>query len=467
MAYNKETGLWEGYIYCLTNIKSNTYKKYIGQTTTTIQHRLGQHYTAKKNYAIYHAFDKYGKENFKVEQICKIIANNKKELISKLNKEEEYCIEWFQTKCEQNGYNIDSGGAQASYFCIPVDAYTIDGVFIRTFDSGKDAERYYGITGVSDMCQGKQGKNNKYNITFRYHNEPFDKYNPNTYRRSKTYYQFDLDGNLLNIFDNKTDILKYLNNICKLNIKQLCIDKAIMNNRTAYGYVWSVDGKFHFDETNYRNSIKVKKYTITGEFIELYKTISEALIKIGESPSCSKSIKMSCDGTTYYPRFGYVWRYEFDAFDKYPVVLESQNAKKCVDQYTLNGEFIATYDTISEALIKNGIPVSYCSQVSQCCRGKKAFIQGFVWRFHGEPFDKYPTTITNEYAFVALNRYTIDGEFVAYHESCKAGAEAVGLKNSSTIIQCAKGKRKTASGFIWYYANDPNQPDKTKIITAN
>lgn len=465
MSYNKETGFWEGYIYCLTNMKSGTYKKYIGQTTTTIKHRLGQHYTSNKNYAIYNAFNKYGKENFKVEQLCKIVADSKKELINKLNREEKYCIEWFQTKCEQNGYNIDSGGAQASYFCIPVDAYTLDGEFIKTFDSGKDAERYYGITGVSDMCKGVQGKNNKYKITFRYHGESFDKYNPNTYKRSKKIYQFDLDGNLLNIFDNRTDALKYLSEKDGLQLRLLGIDDAVKNHTTAYGYVWSFDGEFHFDKYNYRNSVQVKKYSIDGTFIALYKTMSDALIEMNKNVTCTKNIKKSCDGETYYPTYGYVWRYKEDDYDKFPVVLESQNTKKCVDQYTLDGVFIATYNTISDALNSNGIPIEYCSQVSKCCIGKKAFVQGFVWRFHGVPFNKYPTKIIRNDSFVAVNRYSINDKFIDYHESCKNGAEAVGLKNASAISQCAKGNRKTAGGFKWYYANDPNQPDKSKIIT--
>jgi hypothetical protein len=464
MAYNKENDLWEGYIYCLTNMKSPTYKKYIGQTTTTIKHRLGQHYTAKKNYAIYNAFKKHGKENFKVEQICKIVAKTKEELIKKLNIEEKFCIDWYQTKCEQNGYNIDIGGAQVSYFCIPVDVYSVDGEFIKTFDSGADAERYYGIYGVSDMCRGIQGKNNKYQITFRYHGDPFDKYNPNTYKRSKTIYQFDLDGNLLNTFDNRTDALKYLNDKEGLNLKSLGIDEAVKNNTTAYGYTWSFDGEFRFDENNYRNNVKVKKYSIDGILLGSYKTMSEALINIGKEPYNSKNIKRSCDGETYYPTFGYVWRYENDDFDKYPIVLESKNTKKCIDQYTLNGEFVATYNTISEALIANKISIDYCSQVSECCRGKKSYIQGYVWRFHGEPFDLYPVNIIKPHFSTTINKYSLDNIFIDCFVSCKEAAESVELKNASPVSQCAKGKRKTAGGFKWFYANDPEQPDKTKIL---
>lgn len=467
MAYNKETGLWEGYIYCLTNMKSNTYKKYIGQTITTIEHRFGQHYTAKKNYAISNAINKYGKENFKVEQICKIVANTKEEVRKKLNKEEIFCIEWYQTKCNQNGYNIDIGGANSSYHCIPVDVYTVDGQFIHTFDSESDAKRYYDIYDVSDMCKGKVGKNKKHNITFRYHGEPFEKYNPNTYKRSKTYYQFDLYGNLLNIFENRTDILNYLNNVCGLNINNLDLNKSIKNNTTAYGYVWSLTNEFRFDKDSYRNSVKVKKYTTDGEFLGLYETISAALIAIGKNPVNSTSIKMVCDGKTYYPRFGYVWRYEFDDFSKYPVILEYQGEKKSIDQYTLDGEFIATYDTISDGLITNGISLPYCSQVSDCCKGKQVYAQGYVWRFHGDPFDLYPVKISHGNAFIAVNQYTSDNTFVAYHVSCKDGAKSVGLKTATAISLCAKGKRKTAGGFKWFYANDYDQPDKTKIITLN
>lgn len=465
MSYNENTGMYEGYIYCLTNMKSKTYKKYIGQTTTTIKHRLGQHLTSSKKYAIHYAMDKYGKENFKVEQICKIIANTKKELIEKLNKEERFCIEWYQTKCEQNGYNIDNGGNQVSYFCKPVDVYTLDGQFIRTFESQSEAERYYDIYDVCDMCNGKINKNVKYNITFRYHGEPFDKYNPDYYKRNKTYYQFDLDGNLINTFSRKKYVFEYLWNKLGIKATSPCIDKAIEKNTTAYGYVWSLDGKFHFDKNTYRNCVKVKKYSIDGNLLGIYNSISDALLFIGKTSTGVNNIKLSCDGKTFYPRYGYVWRYINDEFEKYPVVLEFQGKKVCVDQYTLDGKFIGTFKSISEALVKSNIPVMYTSQITQCCKGNKAFAQGYVWRFHGEPFDKYDTKI--KHSSVKISKYSLDDIYLETYNSCKEAAEDVGLKSSSIIIQCAKGKRKTAGGFKWYYADDIDQPDKTKIITIN
>ena len=41
MAFNKETGMYEGFIYLITN-KING-KQYIGQTITTIKERFYQH----------------------------------------------------------------------------------------------------------------------------------------------------------------------------------------------------------------------------------------------------------------------------------------------------------------------------------------------------------------------------------------------------------------------------------------
>ena len=46
MAYNKETGMWEGYIYVITN--SVNRKQYVGQTITTVEHRFKQHISKKK-----------------------------------------------------------------------------------------------------------------------------------------------------------------------------------------------------------------------------------------------------------------------------------------------------------------------------------------------------------------------------------------------------------------------------------
>lgn len=67
MAINKD-GIYTGYIYKITNLIND--KVYIGQTTTTINNRWSQHKTHKdKRSHLRSALDKYGIENFKIEEV--------------------------------------------------------------------------------------------------------------------------------------------------------------------------------------------------------------------------------------------------------------------------------------------------------------------------------------------------------------------------------------------------------------
>ncbi len=89
-------------IYKITNIINN--KIYIGQTTSNIKKRWGQHKASSRNKKskLYNAMRKYGVENFKIEEIVKA------ESIEELNELEEKIIN--ENNSVQNGYNIIFGG---------------------------------------------------------------------------------------------------------------------------------------------------------------------------------------------------------------------------------------------------------------------------------------------------------------------------------------------------------------------
>lgn len=97
-----------GIIYKVTNLIND--KLYIGQTIKTLEHRKTQHendslYKSLKsyNYPLHKAIRKYGKENFKWEEID--VAYSKDEL----NKKEIYYIELYDT-FHGDGYNCTIGG---------------------------------------------------------------------------------------------------------------------------------------------------------------------------------------------------------------------------------------------------------------------------------------------------------------------------------------------------------------------
>ena len=88
---------------------------------------------------------------------------------------------------------------------------------------------------------------------------------------------------------------------------------------------------------------------------------------------------------------------------------------------------------------------------------------GYVWRYKDEPFDKY--RVVSKYQ--PVNQYSKDDVFIETHNTANQASKKVGLKYSGDISKCCKGKQKTCGGFKWFYADDPNQPDKSKIITNN
>ena len=94
-----------GYIYCVTNLINN--KRYVGKTTDSIEKRWKEHCKdcrkqQNEKRPLYDAINKYGIENFKIEQLETVSD-------SKLSDREIYWIQELQTY-GKNGYNASKGG---------------------------------------------------------------------------------------------------------------------------------------------------------------------------------------------------------------------------------------------------------------------------------------------------------------------------------------------------------------------
>lgn len=104
--------LFSGKIYLITNLVNN--KKYVGQTKMTILKRWGLHKSdAKKNNCnmpLYYAINKYGIDNFFIEELETVEANSNIDLTNKLNYREIFYIKLLNTYGGNNGYNATTGG---------------------------------------------------------------------------------------------------------------------------------------------------------------------------------------------------------------------------------------------------------------------------------------------------------------------------------------------------------------------
>ena len=65
-----------------------------------------------------------------------------------------------------------------------------------------------------------------------------------------------------------------------------------------------------------------------------------------------------------------------------------------------------------------------------------------------------------------FNQYDKHMNFIQTWECGKDAEISLGIL-ASNISRCAQGVRPTAGGFLWFYADDPDQPDKSKIIPNN
>lgn len=453
MSFNKNTHKYEGYIYLIKNLINN--KCYVGQTTTTIEHRWGQHsshHNGHSNMIIVNAINKYGKENFSINELYKFEADSKSELLELLNNSEIETIKEYNT-LTPNGYNITSGGNNvSSVLSKEVDAYTTDGKFIRSFESGNDADRYYNLSlGTAvDCCNGNTLATQDRKYTFRFSGDDFDKFDPLHYSRSRYIYKFDMDGNFIKEYPNLTqaaiDTVGYSTASSTIN------SSLDSNIKTAYGYYWSTDKTFDFNIENYRNRMPVDQYDFDGNKICTYNSASEACIAMGKTPEYVSGLLSVCRGQSSQAH-NYIWRFSGDPFDLYTLPIKLP--KVAIDKYDIDGNYLGTYESIQDALRSVNKGIDQGCNIRKGCLGISPIVFNHVWRFKGEPYSKYPVYKNRGGSDKPVDQYTLDGKYVNTYPSAAEGGRNVGLKNGSQVTSVCKAQRYSAGGYLWRYHNVP------------
>lgn len=126
----------------------------------------------------------------------------------------------------------------------------------------------------------------------------------------------------------------------------------------------------------------------------------------------------------------------------------SDSHKKRVCCYLRDGTLVGTYESIMYAAecVNGSFRV-----ISSVCNGTKKSGYGYIWRFEGDPFDKYETE--NKKGGVKgfpVTAYTTDGEFVGAFPSVKAASQATGIRED-VIAWICKGQRAEKNGLIFQY----------------
>lgn len=437
--------MYEGYIYCITN-KVNG-KKYVGQTKTDIPTRWRGHKSDVTNpkaqkFAIHLAMQKYGIDNFNIQQIEKLENFTPEELSSLLNDKEIFYIKSFQTLAP-NGYNLTEGGEPGnieskkvcqyntfgsfineypsiteaallsngnpkaiSACCMhhlktsggfvweykgnkpriihnkknsfyKVDQYLMNGTFIKTYENANIASKNTGIPvcQIRSVCNGENKTAHGY--VWRKHKEVFNKYNvlPKVRNIGHSINQYDFEGNLIYTYDEYTKLPDYVLN------QHIVYDCCRGDCKYVYGYIWTFD-----DDTPNLKDIPdsqrpLYQYDLSGNYIGKFSNVYEA----SEILAIDKYGILNCIQGRNDSANGFMWSIVYnDNLQPYKV-----KQARGVDKYDYEGNFIKKYDSIKSATEHSSI-IKDRKSIENCCKGKIEYTRDGIWRYEGEAFKKYP-----------------------------------------------------------------------------
>lgn len=287
-----------GIIYKITNLING--KIYIGQTTSGFErrysskgkgiervykrHKMFKEYGHPYNKHLLDAIDKYGLNNFEVDEEFDVAYSR-----DELNKKEMYWIEKYNSY--KNGYNNNVGGEgnngykglekennPASRKIVQLD---LDGNFIKYWECMTYVQDELGIL-ISDICSvcnnQKKSASGYMWMYFEDYNKNKDNIKPyylQAYPKTKVV-QLSLDGKYIETFDS-VGIASDCTNSQSSDIYS-CI---LGNKKTCNNYLWIKESdydinKSYFKEYSRSSSKEILMFDLKGNLINEFKSLSEA-----------------------------------------------------------------------------------------------------------------------------------------------------------------------------------------------
>lgn len=121
---------------------------------------------------------------------------------------------------------------------------------------------------------------------------------------------------------------------------------------------------------------KVVQYDLDGNLIKIWHCISDA-----ERELNIHNIVGCCQRKPNYKTVGgYIWRYfEDELIEEDIAQCKKRRGRKCVANYTLSGELVCVFESITDAALKTGIKHTH---ISRCCREVRPTAGGFIWKYY-------------------------------------------------------------------------------------
>lgn len=235
---------------------------------------------------------------------------------------------------------------------------------------------------------------------------------------------------------------EYLNNGIKLtNLigggkKGYTVTNAIILGRMSESGIKTAD----------RNKRKVGKYSLSGDLLFEFSSISEAGKSIiPYNKGIGFNISACCNNRSK-TAYGFVWKF-IDYKNITPKEIKIiKTQKKAILQYNLNGNFLKEYGSMTDASEQTGI---LNSDLSYCCSGKSKSAGGYQWILKNGVIEPiiHGYKITRSFE-KPIQQYDLDNNFIAEYKTITEASSSIGISKSAFSAYFSKN-RNTCGGFVW------------------
>lgn len=315
MSYNNKTGMYDGYIYKITNISDGC--SYIGQTIREVKIRICEHFIstnisgADKNFI--------NKNDFTYETIERISCCTLDDLFCLLDEREQYWVKYYDTY--YNGYNCNLGGQHERniYDGLQILAYNKQGEFIGKYRTMTEASVATGANrnDISKSCHSLDKYRFGNDYLFRFESNPlFDEQIEDLKLKYPLIFQYSINGELLNTFKSCADAARYLRGNYECSVESRDISSVCnKNNRTLMGFVWR-KYPYSYDDFNVPIKKRVEQRDINnGNLLNVYNSCMDAANATGANDTSICRVSNKKKG--FLTSGGYFWCYEGEFDEEY------------------------------------------------------------------------------------------------------------------------------------------------------
>lgn len=279
---------------------------------------------------------------------------------------------------------------------------------------------------------------------------------------SRPVYQYDIDGNYIREWPSVDEAERQLG-VYPANVWKCIVGKYY----TTGGFQWSREkveklnpvDLSELQRLKHNKELSIYKYSMTdGLFVEKFDSIWDAAESVKNCGADLQGIRAHITRCLNDEQFScYEYRWFKDYQGETVSIKRFWGNRKTVYQYSLNGEYITSFESAMEAArAVNGS----CMKIGACCRGVRKSSAGYMWSFDfkGNHIESYSGSKEVAIKFnspcnksKAISQFDMDGNFIAKYHSVKEALSSVNGKSPQLITRCCQEKTRQAYGYKWSY----------------